>query len=104
MFPDSGEKGVFLGKNEIDDGDVDGEIAEVELTQIVSVFFGGEECLCIGPKGCLLKLRDFGLGVAMMIGEGLFTGDGETPILEVDDEGARIADAAERVESAGADF
>jgi hypothetical protein len=39
---DGGEKGIFLENNEIDDGDVDGKILEVDVGEIVSVFFGGD--------------------------------------------------------------
>ena len=39
----------------------------------------------------------------MMIGESLFAGDGESPLFEVGDERAGIADAAESVERAAAE-
>ena len=40
----------------------------------------------------------------MVIGEGLLSGDGESPVFEVGDKSAGIADAAESVVRAGAEF
>ena len=104
MLLDGGEKRIFLEKNKIDDGDVDGEILKVDSAEIVRVFFCGDEGSCAGVMRCLDELGGFGIGIAMMIGEGLLSGDRESPVLEVCNKGTGIADAAESVERAEAKF
>jgi hypothetical protein len=101
LLLDGGEKSVFLEKNKIDDGDADGEILEVDIAKIVRVLFCGDEGNCAGVMSRFDELGGFGSGIAMMIGKGLLSGDGESPVLKVSDEGAGIADAAESVERAG---
>ncbi len=104
MLLDGREKGIFLKHSEIDDSDVHGKILEVDIAQIVSVLFCGDERNCIGVPGQFEEFGGFGVGITMMIGEGLLSGDGESPVFEVSDEGARIADAAKGVERARAKF
>ena len=101
---DGGEKSIFMEKNQIDDGDVDWKILEIDIAKIVLVFLRGDEGNCAGAMSCFDKLGGFGIGIAMMIGEGLLSGDGESPVLKVSDECAGIADAAERIEGARAKF
>ena len=103
LLLDGGEKSIFLKKNKINDGDVDREIQEVDIAEIVCVFFCGDEGSCADVMRCFDELGTFGIGITVMIGEGLLSGDRKSPVLKVSDEGAGIANAAESVERAGAE-
>src|SRR4029077_12781555 len=104
LLLDGREKSIFLRHNEIDDSDVHGKTLEVDIAQIVRVLFCRDQRNCMGVLGCFEQFSSFGIGIAMMIGKSLLSGDGEPPVFEVNDEGPGIADPAEGVERAGTEF
>ena len=104
MLLDCREKGIFLEKKEIDNDDVDGKVLEVDIAEIVRVFFCGDQGRCASLMRRLEQLNGFGSGISMMVGEGSLSGDRESPVFKVSDEGAGITNSAESVERAGTEF
>ncbi len=101
---DGGEESILLGDFEIDDDEENRKLVEGESSQILRVFFGGEEGFDAGGTGGGLKFVGIALIVTVVVGKFAGKGEGKIPVFQVLKKGARVADAAEGIEGTGADF
>jgi len=89
-----------FGDFEIDDNEIQGKAVERKMGEVLRVFFCGEQRAGADSAGGVLEFAEIASVVVMMVWEFAVIGDREIPVLEVLEEGARIADATEGVEGA----